>query len=360
MDYSYPGEENHAHWNKLAADNEHYLKKYTPTVWQEIQGFKAGGGDEIYHNVLLANYEFELYMWTMLKKYGDGNPPKSAGRCSAVAGVRTVTNDDGSTRTHLLAAQANDWDLPSYLGGKMENVFHHLPPACDGEDCEPEGLETLIYTEPGYLGFMGMNSAGLIVMWQTIDDGHRADGGVGVTAIIREALTYKTIDDAINFVCSTPLIQPLNLMMAQPPDKFLDVEISPPYGCTRMGSRSSGPGEPDPSAPDRYLLHTNHILYDFTMLDRGDKYRNYTKDLPDNTVTRFNYLHKHIKKAYADGDWSAERIADIYTQFPLYRTSTMANLIFDPNALDDEGHWKNPFRLKYRDEDWKVYTFVNH
>ena len=51
--------------------------------------------------------------------------------------------------------------------GQLDGVIHHR---------DESGLETLIYTHPGIPAYMGMNSAGLCLLWMAIDNGERAAG----------------------------------------------------------------------------------------------------------------------------------------------------------------------------------------
>jgi len=134
------------------------------------------------------------------EKYKNDAAANTVGHCSGFAGI---------TQESMLLGQTNDFKLAEWLFGESELVLHHV----DSDN----GLQSLFYTDPGYPINMGMNSEGLVLLWQTIDDGSRSDEYLGVPTqvALREAMKHKTLEDAVNFLCSIPLVIPNNFLLGQ-------------------------------------------------------------------------------------------------------------------------------------------------
>jgi len=123
---------------------------------------------------------------------------------------------------------------------------------------------------------------------------------------------------------------------------FFDLEVGPPSGCTRVGTKSN--------SRERYVVHTNHILYDLEMLDRGDIYRNFTRKSPYNTVVRYNALHRRLRTVFNQSDFTVERMKNVYGTLPLLKNTTLATMIFEPMHLR--------MNIKFRGENWRVFEFA--
>ena len=63
----------------------------------------------------------------------------------------------------------------------------------------------LVYTHPGYPAYMGVNGAGLAVLWQYIDTGERNDAGVPTCVMLRELLAQTSLDAAVALLHAAPL-----------------------------------------------------------------------------------------------------------------------------------------------------------
>jgi len=275
-------------------------------------------------------------MYVNQEKYKNESSKNIDGHCSGFAGI---------TKESMLLGQTNDFNLAEWLFGDMELVLHHV----DSDN----GLQSLFYTDPGYPINMGMNSEGLVLLWQTIDDGSRSNEYLGVPtqAAAREAMKYKTLEDAVDFLCSIPLVISNNFLLGQAKMDstgkqelaFFDLEVGPPAGCTRMGTKSNG--------RERYVVHTNHILYDLEMLDRGDIYRKFSRKLPYNTVVRYNALHSRLKTVFKQSDFTVERMKNVYATPPsLQKNDTGATMVFEPMHLR--------MNIKFRGENWRVFEFA--
>jgi len=102
---------------------------------------------------------------------------------------------------------------------------------------------------------------------------------------------------------------------------------------------------------ERYVVHTNHILYDLEMLDRGDILRNISRELPENTVVRYNALHRRLRTVFNLSDFSVDGMKNVYiTPTLLRKNSTLATMIFEPMHLRMD--------IKFRGENWRVFEFA--
>jgi len=117
----------------------------------------------------------------------------------------------------LITGQSNDEDVPGWLNGSLDVVVHSVD-----TNHSDMGLQSLYYTHPGIGAYMGMNSAGLTVLWQLIDDGSRSISyhGLPTTAVLRELLTFDDVDKAAKWLCQVPMAIPNNFMLSTYGDRF--------------------------------------------------------------------------------------------------------------------------------------------
>lgn len=172
------------------------LQRHAPRTWQEILGL-AEGADLPLDDLLLINtlYEFNKHQRSPFSN------------CTGFA------VDAGS---RVICGQNND-ELPAnWLSGDADVVIHHV----DNDH------QALIYTHAGIAAYMGMNQAGLCMLWMGIDDGTR-DLGVPTAAVIRETLYCSDIDAAVDFIRSIPHALPNNFLLAQPGRDVCSIEVTP-------------------------------------------------------------------------------------------------------------------------------------
>jgi len=183
------------------------IEKHAPTTLAEMHG-TAEGADLPFDDVLLLTCACDksfLY-WSELERAQ--KEAEAQGGCTSFAAF----TPDG-----LICAENNDerpWD---YDDAKQDVVLHLI----DGD-----GLEVLTYTHPGIPAYMGMNSAGLVLMWMYIDNGDRADG-LPSCAMTREVLTKRTLDEAVAYMRSVPHTIPNSFLLAHEPDGICSVEATP-------------------------------------------------------------------------------------------------------------------------------------
>jgi isopenicillin-N N-acyltransferase-like protein len=193
--------------------------------WQALRGV-AHGSDQDLLDVVVLNTRYELlyYQYGVLPVGGpDG--------CTSFALLPDETAD-----RHLLIGQNWDW-IPEVQGA----VLHTR---------EPDGLETLSFTEAGIVGGkIGLNSAGLGLtingLLTTSDDWSRLVPPFHVRCY--DILRQTSLTSAIAIIGSQPRACSANFLLGQAPDAALDVEAAPDSVCERHPERGM-------------LAHSNHFL----------------------------------------------------------------------------------------------------
>lgn len=141
-----------------------------------------------------------------------------------------------SAEGHLLIGENWDW-IPEVRGALVQTT-------------EPDGLTTLGFTEAGIFGAkIGLNSAGLGLlingMVATSDDWSRQT--LPFHARCRAILRSRCFDDAVAVVTATDRPCAANYVIAQTPDRIIDIEAAPDR--VQLWSDEAG-----------CLCHTNHFL----------------------------------------------------------------------------------------------------
>ena len=219
-------------WLRQAEAFMPYIREYAADTLTEMQGVAAGSG-LAFDDILLLACVYEKHMG------------KGAKHCTAFAAAGTAT-----ATGELICGQNNDEAVEPWVGGTMDVVVHHI---------DESGHEALLYTHPGIPAYMGMNSAGLCVMWMYIDNGERGPG-VPTCVLIRELLRHATLDDAVAYLEATPRAVANDFLLAHGTDGICNVEFSP--------------SQFRPARDDLVLCHANHILDPSMAVDdvsRGDE-----------------------------------------------------------------------------------------
>lgn len=194
---------------------------------EAIRGVAEGSGFDLADLVVLnLRYELLYYQYTVYPVTA------SPDGCTSFAVL-----PQASANGHLLLGENWDW-IPEVKGA----VLHTL---------EPDGLETLSFTEAGIVGGkIGLNSAGLGLaingLLSTSDDWSRGVMPFHVRCF--EILRQRTFAEAVAVVAGQPRACSANFLIAQTPDQALDLEAAP-----------DALGEIGPSAACS-IVHTNHFL----------------------------------------------------------------------------------------------------
>jgi hypothetical protein len=273
------------------------IRDYAPHTLEEMQGM-ALGSDLPFEDILLLSCAYE--------KYYDFHAPE---HCTAFA-VINASSKNGD----LICGQNNDECLHHWAAGQLDGVVHHR---------QDSGMESLIYTHPGIPAYMGMNSAGLCLLWMAIDNGERASG-LPTNILIREALFHPTLESAVEYIKNVPKTVPNSYVLAHPEGGICCIECSATFF----------------SAVNRNdkVYHANHIL-DETMAVNDQK----VDDPGCSTLSRFKAMQSLIEKHDGSVDVPlAKNILSDHTRYPesicnhprpnaIY-SKTLASMIFHPAA----------------------------
>ena len=216
---------------KLARDDvrsraEHFLVTLDGSAYMEAMRGVAKGADLDLIDVVVLNARYELLYY----QYGVCGISQPDG-CTSFAVLPAA-----SSNRHLLLGQNWDW-VPRVQGA----VVHTQ---------EPDGLETLAFTEAGIVGAkIGLNSAGLGIaingLLSTSDDWSRTALPFHVRCY--EILRTRTLADAVRVVAQDKRACSANFLLAQTPDAAIDLEAAPD---------SVGEWFPEGDV----LAHSNHFL----------------------------------------------------------------------------------------------------
>src|SRR5215216_3630654 len=190
-----------------AGDARERASAYVPLLtgrpyFDALRGMAAGSGLPLI-DLLVLNVRYELlyYQYTVCAVGG-------ADGCTAFAAL-----PDASANGHLLLGQNWDW-IPEVKGA----VLHTR---------EPDGLETLSFTEAGIVGGkIGLNSAGLGLaingLLSTADDWARPVTPFHVRCY--EILKQRQLADAVRVISDEPRSCSSNFVLAQTGAAAIDVE----------------------------------------------------------------------------------------------------------------------------------------
>ncbi|MBQ9068820.1 MAG: hypothetical protein IJ131_07135 [Eggerthellaceae bacterium] len=206
-------------WVRKAQVYVPLIKEHTPHTYDEMRGMADGAGVPFEH-VLALTTDYEITV-------AGGS---IADKCTGFFAAGDYTSDRGA-----LCGQTNDEDLGEWIPFLDVAVRH----------TNTEGPSALVYTHPGITAYMGMNDAGLAILWQYIDNGERAMG-VPTNCIIREVLFYDSLDDAVAFLQKVPHCIPNHYLISSKDKGAASVEC---YPSDVFVVRS-----------DDHLCHTNNVL----------------------------------------------------------------------------------------------------
>ena len=216
-------------WLPGARRYEPLVREHAPVTAAEMAGMAAGAGlleDEL----LLLACAYEKYMGAAPAPVR-APAPATDGHCTALGAAGDATVAGG-----VICGQNNDELMADWLGGAADVIVHHTA---------GDGLQTLPYTHAGVPAYMGMNSAGLCVTWMYIDDGERG-AGLPTCVLIRELLTMRSVQEAVDYLERTPHAVP-NAFLLGHPEGLCTVEAFP-HSRIRVREGTS------------LLWHANHIL----------------------------------------------------------------------------------------------------
>lgn len=236
-------------WLPHARDLVPHIEQWAPDTLAEMKGMALGAG-LAFDDILLLTCAYEKWF-----NY------HAADHCTGFAAMGSATSDGT-----LICGQTNDESLLHWAAGQLDGVLHH---------CDSDGMETLLYTHPGIPAYMGMNSAGLCLLWMAIENGERASG-LPTNVLIRETLRRTSLAAAEDYIRTVPRSLPNNYLMSHPVEGICNIE------CT--------PGRFVVTRSERSLCHTNHILD--PAMAAGDLKK---KDPASSTLARYRAMTSLLK-----------------------------------------------------------------
>lgn len=306
-------------WTEHAKTLFPYIEKFAPNTYEEMVGMAKGSGIEL-EKLLLLTCTYEKWM-----KFGVTK------KCTAFAAINNSTEN-----SDLICGQTNDEDIQSWCAGDLDVVYHHI---------DTDNFETFIYSHPGIPAYMGMNSAGLCVLWTYIDNGDRASG-VPTNSIIRELLFKKSVDSGVEYLESIPHCVPNTFILSHPDEKICTVEVS----AQQLHKQFSGTS----------TSHANYILN--SEMAKNDLEIDYEFETSFSRCDSLNaLLQKHdgninldiAKKMLADHT-NAPASVCVHPRFDSPNEKTLASMIFHPNKGSMHIAFGNGCRVPYEE-----YKFEN-
>ena len=191
---------------------------------EAMRGIAEASGQKLVDVVMLnMRYELLYYQYSV-------NPVLGPDGCTSFALL-----PEASANGHLLIGENWDW-IPEVAGA----VLH----------TREDGFETLAFTEAGIVGGkIGLNSSGLGLaingLLSTSDDWSRQVKPFAVRCY--EVVRSKTFDAAVPVITDQRRACSTNFIVAQSPDRAVDIEASPDTTCAFYADGGA-------------LAHTNHFV----------------------------------------------------------------------------------------------------
>lgn len=293
------------------------IREFAPITLEEMQGMANGSGLP-FDDILLLSCAYEKYFQVHASEH-----------CTAFAAM-----NEASKNSDLICGENNDESLHHWAAGLLDGVVHHH---------HKSGMETLVYTHPGIPAYIGMNSAGLCLLWMAIDNGERSSG-LPTNILIREALNYTTLKSAVEYIEKSPKTVPNSYLLAHPEDGICSIECSTSFFC--------------PVYSNDVIYHANNIV-DKKMAINDKK----LDDPASSTISRFQAMGSLIEKYNGIIDMSvAKKMLSDHTRFPesicahprpnaIY-AKTLASMVFHPANGSMEIAFGNGCEVPY-----EIYSF---
>nr|BAL56654.1 peptidase C45 acyl-coenzyme A:6-aminopenicillanic acid acyl-transferase [uncultured Acetothermia bacterium]BAL59323.1 peptidase C45 acyl-coenzyme A:6-aminopenicillanic acid acyl-transferase [Candidatus Acetothermum autotrophicum] len=226
------------------------IEKHAPHYAEAMRGVAEGSQRELLE-IAALNARYELIYSEVTKQAltsdltpspslkGRGNSPPSLGEGSGERSdgcTSFAVLPQKSTNKHLLLAENWDW-IPDVRGVVLKI-------------CEPGMPEILCFTEAGIVGGkIGLNSAGLGLAINGLNSEHDNWAMLAKPFHVRcwEVLRCTDFDRAVRVVTEGERGVSANFLIAQAPDRVVDLETAPTGVATLFPQ-------------DGWLAHTNHFI----------------------------------------------------------------------------------------------------
>lgn len=203
------------------------IKRWTPGLLEEVRGIADGAGLD-YDTV----FAFQLVdeMWVMGEEALGLELSPASDHCTTI-GIRKSQ--------HRPSMVSQTLDIPTFYHGFQTLI--HIKEA-------ESGLQTMLFTFPGFIAANGLNNSSVAVVVNAIQQLEHSRDGLPVAFVIRGILQKKTYKEAVKFIHSITFGAPQNYMIGGP-EKVGSFECS----ASHVEEFSPYPGA-------RFTYHTNHPL----------------------------------------------------------------------------------------------------
>lgn len=181
-----------------------------------------------------------------------------------------------------------------------------------------DGHKILMVVEPGIIGKIGLNSAGLGVGLNILH-GNEFDVGVPVHVLLRAALDAQNLNDVESIFSKTPACTFSNVLVTDESGNYLDYEF---MGC-KHNLVNYGRGNP---------IHTNHYLSESldekdnpmyqSSIRRMDRVTDLNSDIPGESIEK-------MKTILLDKENGEEAICSDFKRHFHYQVGTVSSMIMD-------------------------------
>ncbi len=246
------------------------IKRWTPELADEVRGIANGAGLD--YDTMFA-FQLVDEMWVL----GNEN-------CTTI-GIRKSPQGPSMVSQTL--------DIPIFYHG-----FQTLLRIKDPDS----GLETMLFTFPGFIAANGLNSASVAVVVNAVQQLEHSRDGLPVAFVIRGILQKKTYKEAVDFIHSIKFGAPQNYMIGGPED----------VGSFECSAHHVEKFSPYPGA--RFTYHTNHPLKNMHLTPRLlERFKSRNIDPREYTFKcqRFEALQKILKNN--DVELSIKKLKAIYS-----------------------------------------------
>lgn len=252
------------------------IKRWTPDLLDEVRGIADGAGMD--YDTIFA-FQLVDEMWVMGEDILGGN------HCTTI-GVRK------SDQRSALVSQT--LDIPTFYHG-FQTLLHIK---------EPEGgLQTMLFTFPGFIAANGLNSSSVAVVVNAVQQLEHSRNGLPVAFVIRGILQKKTYKEAVKFIHTIKSGAPQNYMIGGP-ENVGSFECS----ATHVEEFSPYPGS-------LFTYHTNHPLKNMNLTLKVKDYFKSRNIIDPQEYTfkcqRFESLQKILKNNNVE--ISIEKLKDIFS-----------------------------------------------
>jgi predicted choloylglycine hydrolase len=211
---------------------EKAIKEWTPELWEELRGIADGSGLD-FETV----FAFQLVdeMWVLGREI-------RTEKCTTIGLEKTENHP---------AMVAQNLDIPPFYHG-FQTLLHIKDPDL--------GLETYLFTFPGFIAANGINSDSVAVVVNAVQQLEHSRDGLPVAFVIRGILQRKNYAEALRFLKAIKHGAPQNYMIG-------DANAIGSFECSTTHVSEFVPFE-----GASFTYHTNHPLKNLNYTDRFEQY----------------------------------------------------------------------------------------